>query len=93
MGKTLSRLVQSRFTHAAILRNTDGVILRIDEEEASRIPNKTEHMAAPGFESQYIIGLDVFHQLHVSSCKHIYMVLNSYTFIVPGYDSLVLFPR
>jgi hypothetical protein len=40
----------------------DGVRLHIDEEQAWQLPNKT--VGIPGLPDQYVIGLDVFHQLH-----------------------------
>ncbi len=42
--------------------------IRIDEEAASRLINSTEHAPVAGSESDYIVGLDVFHQLHCLVC-------------------------
>lgn len=41
---------------------TDGVSLHVPEHEARRLPNYT--VGIPGKDGEYIIGLDVFHQLH-----------------------------
>ncbi|KAM3462620.1 hypothetical protein MY5147_007693 [Beauveria neobassiana] len=41
-----------------------GMAVRIDEESASRLINKTEHAPVIGMEHDYVVGLDVFHQLH-----------------------------
>lgn len=38
--------------------------IRIEESAAEKLINKTEHIAAAGFESDYRVGLEVFHQLH-----------------------------
>lgn len=40
----------------------DGVRLHIPEHQARQLPNYT--LGIPGMPGQYIIGLDVFHQLH-----------------------------
>jgi hypothetical protein len=45
-----------------------GVAIYISEEENSRIPNATEHIAIPGLQDKYLIGLDMFHQLHCLVC-------------------------
>ena len=42
----------------------DGVVLHVGPEVAERLPFKTEHVPSPGLEGEYVIGLDVFHQLH-----------------------------
>ena len=36
----------------------------VDGQTAGRLPNKTERLAVPGRENEFIITLDVFHQLH-----------------------------
>ena len=41
-----------------------GVTIRVSEKEHGRLINKTEHVAIPGLEQDYVTGLDVFHQLH-----------------------------
>ena len=41
-----------------------GTSIRIDEEQHSHLINKTEHVPVLGMEEDYILGLDVFHQLH-----------------------------
>ncbi|KAM3519678.1 hypothetical protein NHJ13051_007334 [Beauveria bassiana] len=41
-----------------------GMAVRIDEESARRLINKTEHAPVIGMEHDYVVGLDVFHQLH-----------------------------
>lgn len=38
--------------------------VRIDEESANRLINKTEHAPVVGMEHDYVVGLDIFHQLH-----------------------------
>ncbi len=38
--------------------------IRIDEKSAIRLINRTEHAPVSGSETDYVIGLDVFHQLH-----------------------------
>lgn len=42
--------------------------IRIDKDSASRLVNRTEHAPVPGMENDYVIGLDVFHQLHCLVC-------------------------
>jgi hypothetical protein len=37
-------------------------IMKIDKHSAMQLPNKTQPV--PGDEEHYIVGLDVFHQLH-----------------------------
>ncbi|OAA60110.1 hypothetical protein ISF_06121 [Cordyceps fumosorosea ARSEF 2679] len=41
-----------------------GMAIRIDEEAAGRLVNKTEKIPLVGWENDYMVGLDVFHQLH-----------------------------
>ncbi|KAJ4147382.1 hypothetical protein LMH87_001904 [Akanthomyces muscarius] len=41
-----------------------GMAIRIDEKSAIRLINRTEHAPVSGSETDYVIGLDVFHQLH-----------------------------
>ncbi|KAM3430086.1 hypothetical protein NHJ13734_007893 [Beauveria thailandica] len=41
-----------------------GMAVRIDEDSARRLVNKTEHAPVAGMENDYVVGLDVFHQLH-----------------------------
>jgi hypothetical protein len=36
----------------------------IDEQAASQLPENTERLAVPRRENEYVITLDVFHQLH-----------------------------
>lgn len=43
---------------------TAGLFTYIDEETASLLPNVTSRVAEPGLEDQYMVVLDVFHQLH-----------------------------
>ena len=42
----------------------EGITLHIDEESNDRIPKKSEHVPVRGYENEYLVGLDVFHQLH-----------------------------
>ncbi len=46
------------------VRTSEGVSIRIDKAEHQLMPNKTERIPIPGQESEYRIGIDVFHQLH-----------------------------
>ncbi|KAJ3494300.1 hypothetical protein NLG97_g4167 [Lecanicillium saksenae] len=41
-----------------------GMSIRIDETAANKLLNYTEHAPFPGLEKDYMVGLDVFHQLH-----------------------------
>jgi hypothetical protein len=43
---------------------TEGISVHIDADSQALIPGKSEHVPHPGFENEYMIGLDVFHQLH-----------------------------
>jgi hypothetical protein len=43
---------------------TEGVTFHIPDEAAQRLLNKTERVPVPGYEKEYMVGLDVFHQLH-----------------------------
>jgi len=42
--------------------SVDGVRLHVPEHQARLLPNHT--VKIPGMKDEYIIGLDVFHQLH-----------------------------
>ncbi|KAJ6785076.1 hypothetical protein PWT90_08530 [Aphanocladium album] len=42
----------------------EGMAIRIDEAAAQKLINTTEHAPVPGLEKDYMVGLDVFHQLH-----------------------------
>ncbi|GAB0146327.1 hypothetical protein EsHS_00006734 [Epichloe bromicola] len=41
-----------------------GILSSVDAEVAGRLPEETERLPAPGRENEYVITLDVFHQLH-----------------------------
>ncbi|KAF2245941.1 hypothetical protein BU26DRAFT_607235 [Trematosphaeria pertusa] len=38
--------------------------VRVPKTEAHRLPNKTAHLTVDGWEEDYMVGIDVFHQLH-----------------------------
>lgn len=42
----------------------EGMAIRIAEDSARKLINSTEHAPISGFEKEYVVGLDVFHQLH-----------------------------
>ncbi|KAK1751709.1 hypothetical protein QBC47DRAFT_433713 [Echria macrotheca] len=41
-----------------------GLTFRVRENEYRRMKNETERVPIPGYENEYVVGLDVFHQLH-----------------------------
>ncbi|RAH46174.1 oxidase ustYa family protein [Aspergillus brunneoviolaceus CBS 621.78] len=41
-----------------------GLFTYVDREAAMKLPNVTSRVAEPGLEDQYMVVLDVFHQLH-----------------------------
>ncbi|KAK0732542.1 tat pathway signal sequence [Apiosordaria backusii] len=41
-----------------------GASIHIDGQAAERLHDKTERAPVPGFEDRYVVGIDVFHQLH-----------------------------
>ncbi|TQW01129.1 tat pathway signal sequence [Cordyceps javanica] len=41
-----------------------GMSIRIDEQAAGSLLNRTEHAPVVGIQHDYVVGLDVFHQLH-----------------------------
>lgn len=41
-----------------------GILSSVDAEVAGRLPEETERLPVPGRENEYVITLDVFHQLH-----------------------------
>jgi hypothetical protein len=43
---------------------TDGTLIHIDSLTAHRLINKTEKAPVAGYEEDYIVGIDVFHQLY-----------------------------
>src|ERR1700761_5190594 len=47
-----------------ILTKTEGVTLHVDAKMHDQLAAKSELIAMPGLESEYLVGLDVFHQLH-----------------------------
>jgi len=44
--------------------NKAGLSIHISASEHALLLNKTERIPIPGLESQYLMGVDVFHQLH-----------------------------
>jgi hypothetical protein len=61
-------MYSSKFTPSTwfglCLSITEGVTLHVDSKMHDQIAAKSEHIPIPGFEGEYMIGLDVFHQLH-----------------------------
>lgn len=45
-------------------KKTDGLSVHISSLEHETLVNKTERIPLPGFQSEYLMGVDVFHQLH-----------------------------
>ncbi|KAF2181035.1 hypothetical protein K469DRAFT_671634 [Zopfia rhizophila CBS 207.26] len=41
-----------------------GMPVQVPASEAPKLPNKTAHYTVKGFEDDYMVGIDVFHQLH-----------------------------
>lgn len=50
--------------------------MQVDSASHDRLLNKTVHFPVRGYESTYVVGLDVFHQLHclVSDKKRLKML-------------------
>jgi hypothetical protein len=47
-----------------LITSTAGMLTTIDERSASQLPEKTERLPLHGREEDYVVTLDVFHQMH-----------------------------
>ncbi len=55
----------SGFMYSAnVLSREGGMLATVDAQTAARLPEKTERLAVRGREHEYVITLDVFHQIH-----------------------------
>jgi hypothetical protein len=60
-GLLLSRFMQK--THQ-LTQSEDGFSMRVEASAHARFLNKTMRYPVAGYEDNYVVGLDVFHQLH-----------------------------
>ncbi|KAM3486851.1 hypothetical protein MY3957_009695 [Beauveria namnaoensis] len=68
-----------------------GTTLRIGSDQAKRLLNLTEHIARPGMEQDFVIGLDVFHQLHCLNMLRKFIYLRRYNSSIVRADGSVDF--